>query len=164
MAPREAPHLTLAAGAIYLVVGLAAGLIALDFPIGTARRMGPGALPLLVSGLLTLSGLVLAVSGLRAGALEGLRTLSVDRRTVRAVGSILAALTAFALLIRPGGLFLAAVASTFLATRAEGEQSLAGGIILAVCVASAATAIFIWGIGLPIRVGPGSFADFRFWG
>jgi hypothetical protein len=53
------------AGVMLIAIGIAAVVIARDYPFGTAWRMGPGYFPSVLGGILTLFGLVLLARGLR---------------------------------------------------------------------------------------------------
>ena len=71
------------AGLLLIAVGTLAVAIAHDYPLGTARRMGPGYFPIVLGALLVLFGIYVLVKGLRGGgrieAGWSLRAL-VDRR------------------------------------------------------------------------------------
>ena len=55
-------------GVIYVAVGTAAVVIARDYGLGTAFRMGPGYFPTILGGLLVLIGLLsLGRAALRSG-------------------------------------------------------------------------------------------------
>src|SRR5690554_5823788 len=54
-------------GTFFVIVGLTAFLIALQYPIGTANRMGPGYFPVIVSAMLGLTGAAILLRG-RIGA------------------------------------------------------------------------------------------------
>ena len=44
-------------GGLFLAIGLTALLMALEYPLGTPGRMGPGFFPIVISALLSLTGL-----------------------------------------------------------------------------------------------------------
>jgi len=44
-------------GGLFLAIGVAALLMALDYPLGTPGRMGPGFFPIMISTLLALTGI-----------------------------------------------------------------------------------------------------------
>ena len=46
-------------GGLFAVIGLVALLMALQFPLGTPNRMGPGFFPLVISALLLLTGIAI---------------------------------------------------------------------------------------------------------
>lgn len=51
--------------AIFIAVALAFGLESLNYPMGTALRMGPGFIPLLLAIALAILGLVIGITSLR---------------------------------------------------------------------------------------------------
>jgi putative tricarboxylic transport membrane protein len=63
-------------------------------------------------------------------------------------------LIAFALLIRPAGLFIATAALALVARQAERGASLVRSVVLALALATLSAAIFVYAIGLPFRVWP----------
>lgn len=139
---------------LFVVIGLGAFVIALGYEVGTVRRPGPGVLPILVSALLTLIGIGLAVQVFVSGKLKGIPVLKPRLETVRALFFVLASLLAFALLVRPVGLFIATAVQVLIVTRAEPGRPLLGSLILALSLAVIAAVIFIYGVGLPIPLWP----------
>jgi hypothetical protein len=144
----------LIAALLFMVIGGVAFVIASGYELGTLRRLGPGAFPMLVSGLLVIIGLALATQVVLAGKLKNRPSLKLRLETVRALFFIMASLFAFALLVRPAGLFIATALQVFIVTRAEPGRPVVPSVILAVSVASVAALIFIYGIGLPIPLWP----------
>lgn len=57
-----------ALGVFFAAIGIVAGAIALTYPIGTPSRMGPGFFPLIVSILLTSTGMAALFRARRAGS------------------------------------------------------------------------------------------------
>jgi Tripartite tricarboxylate transporter TctB family len=55
------------AGLLFILIGAFAVLIAMDYPMGSAKRMGPGYFPMVLGGILCLFGAVLTVRGLLTG-------------------------------------------------------------------------------------------------
>jgi hypothetical protein len=146
-----------ASALLFIALGIAATAIALSFPVGTLHRIGPGALPLGVGCLLVVVGIVLAgqawVRGAEAGPL--LPTFAVpDGRAVRAVVFVTLSLVAFALLIRPMGLFVATASLALIARQAERGATHVGSVVVALVLAALCSAIFVYAIGLPFRVWP----------
>lgn len=142
---------------LFAIVGVGAIAIALDYPLGTLRRIGPGALPLMLGVLLTAAGVVLAVQvWLRSDAAGRLISMpSLPRRPmIRAVVFVTLSLIAFAVLIRPMGLLIATATLAVVARQAEPGATLLGTIVIALMLALLCSAIFVWAIGLPIRVWP----------
>jgi len=61
-----------AQGGLFAAVGLTALLMALQYPLGTPGRMGPGFFPVIISGLLTLTGFAILARS-RTGRSEVIR-------------------------------------------------------------------------------------------
>lgn len=141
---------------LFAIVGIGAAIMALGYPLGTFRRMGPGALPLILGCLLVVAALVLAFQVRRRGGAEPLIRMPAmpSAHTVRAVVFITASLVVFALLIKPLGLFLATAALAVIARQAEPGGSFLGSVLVALILALVCSAIFVWAIGLPFRVWP----------
>jgi|SRR5690625_31930 len=143
---------------LFAVIGIGAVVMALEYPLGSMRRIGPGALPLISGCLLIAAGILLGVqSWLRrddgSGPLVKVPRLP-EPQVMRAILFISLSLAAFALLIRPMGLFTATAALAVIARRAERGATILGTITVAFSLALVCSAIFVWGIGLPFRVWP----------
>lgn len=143
---------------LFAVIGVGAVVMALEYPFGTMQRIGPGALPLVFGCLLIAAGILLGVqTWLRrddgSGPLVRAPRLP-ESQVVRAMLFISLSLAAFALLIRPMGLFAATAALAVIARQAERGATILGTIIVAFSLALVCSAIFVWGIGLPFRVWP----------
>ena len=90
-------------GIIFLFFGLAAVIIGLDYPMGTAGRMGPAYFPTVLGGLLALIGAIAVVrSFLRTGE-------PVSKFHIKELVLILSAVLLFGFLMRGAGLVPAAL-------------------------------------------------------
>lgn len=142
-------------GLMFTSVGIAALVLGLDYGAGTVHRMGPGMLPVLVSALLIAVGVALLVQSCIAGDEEAGGKVSLPGwETYRAAFFVLLGLLAFGLLIRPAGLFLATMVLVLLSSRAEPRYSLVQAGVLSLALAAMIVAIFVYGLGLPLRVLP----------
>jgi putative tricarboxylic transport membrane protein len=138
----------LAAGLFFLAIAGGALWVAWDYPTGTAVRMSSGYFPRLLCLLLALIGLFVA---LRSLAVDGPALTAVRLRPVLLVS---AAIVAFAFSIQTLGLVLATVLITVIGGLASPQVRVLEMVAVAVGLALMATAIFIWGIGLPIPIWP----------
>lgn len=138
----------LAAGLFFLVIAGGALWVAWGYPTGTAVRMSSGYFPRLLCLLLAVIG---AFVSLRALAVDGPALTAVRLRPVLLVS---AAIVAFAYSIQTLGLVLATVLITVIGSFASPQVRLLEMIAAAAALALMATAIFIWGIGLPIPIWP----------
>ncbi len=135
-------------GVIFVLFGLVAFLMARSYPLGSAGRMGPGYFPT-VLGLL-LAGLGLVIVG-RSLVLEGPR---VTGFALRPLILVLAAVLAFGLLLEPVGLVAATVALVVIGCLAGAEFRWRDVAILCVILIALALGLFVYGLGLPLKVWP----------
>lgn len=134
------------AGLMFIAI---AGLLASQYgqlELGTARRMGPGYFPLLLSGLLGLLGLLVALNGLR---FDGERLRSPDWK---ALALVTIAIATFGATVQPLGFVPAvAICAALCAAANRPFKPVATGIFVvgftAFCVA-----VFVWGLGLPVTL------------
>jgi hypothetical protein len=137
-----------AAGLLVCVLGIAIALGALDLRIGTPARMGPGFLPLGLGVLLAVIGSRIALGALRQG--EPLPPLVRPR----ALAVLVAAFLAFAFLIEPAGLILAAITAVFVASFAMPGRRWLEAALYAVALAGFAYLVFIVLLEMPLQVWP----------
>ena len=138
----------LAAGLFFLAIAGGALWVAWDYPTGTAGRMSSGYFPRLLCLLLALIGLFVA---LRSLVVDGPALTAVRLRPVLLVT---AAVVAFAYSVQTLGLVLATVLITVIGGFASPQVRVLEMAAVAMLLAIMATAIFIWGIGLPIPIWP----------
>jgi hypothetical protein len=130
----------LGAAVTFLVLGLAGAWFGRGYEVGTASRMGPGYMPMVLSGALVVFGIVV---GFRAVKLTG---PPIERGVWRTNVLVLAAIVAFVFLIESAGLAAATFAVTVLSGLASPEarwkETLALGVLLAIfCVL-----VFVYGL------------------
>src|SRR5262245_2984473 len=131
------------AGLLLIAVGTAAVAIAQDYPLGTARRMGPGYFPIVLGALLVLFGIYVLVKGLRGGGrIEAGWSL-------RALIVLPLALALFGFLMSRAGFVPTLVVLVFASAAAGSEFRLLEIIALTVVLTALSTAVFVWGLGLP---------------
>jgi hypothetical protein len=136
------------AGAIFACTGILYGTIALStLPIGEALEMGPGYFPVVISGLLSLFGLVSILRGVTAGT-----PVSIGAIPWRAMVVLTLAILIFSNSIRPLGLFISVFLSTFAASFAASGQKLLQSVAAAGVIALLCVAIFHFAIGLNLPV------------
>jgi hypothetical protein len=134
----------LLAGAIFVAFGLAFGLTARTYEIGTALRMGPGYFPLVLGGLMVLLGVAIAAQSVVAGE---------ERDTVtavpwRAVVLIVAALLVFGFTVRQLGLAPALFVTVFLASMADRTARVVPALLVAASLTALSVLIFVEGLQL----------------
>jgi Tripartite tricarboxylate transporter TctB family len=137
-------------GLIFICVGIIALIIGREYSLGTATRMGPGYFPALLGGLLTLLGTIIAA---RSFVLTG---AGVDAIHLRPLILILASMLIFAALLEPAGVVISTVALVVVGCLASPESRLRDMIVLIVFLLAVALGLFVYGLGLPIKVWPWS--------
>jgi hypothetical protein len=135
----------IAFGAFFLFFGR-------NYPIGSTLRMGPGYMPMLLGWSVVGVGAIIAIKGaLSAGE-------KLTGWALRPLILINFAFFAFAWTIESMGLFVTALLAMMVAAVAGEEFKFREQLILALCMAVACAALFIYGLGLPMRYWP-TFLD-----
>lgn len=156
------PQTDLLAAAMFMAIGAGTVWIALDYPLGTMRRLGPGALPMGLGVLLLACGGWLAAQTLLRARTDpqwqGKPLVTLPKlpsiHVVRSTLCVVSGLVLFGLLVRPAGLFLATAVLVLVSSRAEAGTPILGSLALALIIPAACVGIFVYGIGLPFRVWP----------
>jgi hypothetical protein len=141
-------------GLLFALIGVGAVVLAQNYPLGTLARMGPGMLPTILGVMLGVVGVALTFQSFVIGDPEESEARVPGVAAFRAALFLLLGLLAFALLIRPAGLFIAIIALVLLATRAEPGYPILSAVMLAVAMAVLSTGIFVYALGLPFRIWP----------
>lgn len=136
------------AGLLFIAFGLAALVIALPYPTGSAARMGPGYFPRLLGILLVGLGAVLSLRGFRSR--EGAR----PAWHWRPLAIVLLSIALFAVIAPWLGVVVTAALLVFVSSLASREfrwkEALISGAIQGLC----AVAVFVYGLKLPLPVWP----------
>ncbi len=138
------------AGLMLVGMGAASLVLARDYAFGTSLRMGPGYFPSVLGGVLVLFGLVLVVRGWRSG--ERIE----PGWSPRALVILPLAFVLFGALIDRAGFVPALFVLIVTAAAASRESNLREVVLLALFLTFMCVAVFIWGLGLPYRLFPGS--------
>jgi hypothetical protein len=131
------------AGAMMIVTGAVAIIIARNYDFGTALRMGPGYFPSVLGGILVLFGLYLLASGLRSNE------KIVGGWSLRALVVLPLALVLFGVLMDYAGFVPALMVLIVGSAVAGSEFRLVEVLVLAAGLTFFAVALFIWGLGMP---------------
>ena len=144
------------AGLFFTALGLLglAGAAELDF--GSLGAMGPGFFPAVVSGLLTLTGLLLVLRGLLRG---GLRAKG-ESFSPGAPLLLLTALILFALLLEPLGFLPAAFTLVFVGRLAAGDGRWIEALFLALILTALSEVLFLWWLEMPVPLFGDVLTDF----
>jgi hypothetical protein len=136
------------AGLLFSCFGVFAFLMARDYPMGTAVRMGAGYFPSILGGLLALLGAGIAVHGVWS------TSSTVKRMAFRPLLLVLGAVLAFALLLDRAGLVLATFALIFISCLGGWQFRQREALVLFFCLIALARGIFHYGLGMFFKVWP----------
>lgn len=139
----------LSAGLLFVAIAalFAAGTIDLD--LGTPLKLGPGAFPLLLAGVLALLGLIIVAKAFRAPGAD------IVAMPWRGIALIVVAPIVFGLTVR--GLGLAAAIALVVAVSAYASRRMSWKLAIALIVGLTIFCVLVFhvGLGLPVRlVGP----------
>jgi len=131
------------AGLMFIGIGVAAFVAALDYPFGGTMRMGPGYFPRVLAGIIIVFGIITMVKGLRMP--EAVKNVW----GWRALSWITLSLVVFGWLMDRFGMIPALVAMFFFSAYAGHEFKWKEVTILTVVMTLFAIGVFIIGLGLP---------------
>lgn len=132
------------AGALFVVIGLAFAIGALGYQLGTAVRMGPGYVPLVLGAVLTGLGVALVATGL----IRRDRPVDEDAEARgdipwRAIALILAAVIIFGAGIEPLGVVPILLITTFVAAIADRRTSLRDAALISAGLTALCVLVFV---------------------
>lgn len=134
------------AGLIYVTVGVSAIVIARDYPMGTALKMGPAYFPTILGGLLAVVGLV---SVIRAFFLTG---EAIGSFTISGLALVSVAIFIFGFLARRVGLALALPLLVVISARASEQFRWGPTLVLAAGLTIFCVLVFVNGLGIPLPI------------
>jgi len=136
------------AGVLYIAFGVAAIVIALNYPIGSAGRMGPGYFPRALGIILIALGLILSLRALR---LQGTApTFGYYKPILVIIGSVVA----FGVAAPWGGLVVATILLIIISSAASDEFRWKEAVISSVILAVFTVLAFSYGLKLQLPVWP----------
>ncbi|MGH3459692.1 tripartite tricarboxylate transporter TctB family protein [Aeromicrobium sp.] len=135
----------LVAGGIFVALGLAYAIGARGYELGTAFRMGPGYVPLVLGGVLALLGFAIIGVGVVRWRRAGTAAAETPHGAVpwRAIALLTASIIVFGAGVEPLGLVPALLVTTFLAALADRNNSLLASAVIAVGLTVACVLIFV---------------------
>ena len=140
------------AGLMFITFGLIAMVIALkNYEFGTTLHMGPGYFPVVLGGLLSILGVVIAVTGL---AIDGPK---IPAFRLRPLFLVLASCLAYGYLMRPAGMILATAAMIIVSALGGHEFKWKEVAVLSVGVIAFTVLVFVKGLELPVPLWPEMF-------
>jgi hypothetical protein len=136
------------AGLIFIAFGLFFFLVARNYEMGTATRMGPAYFPTVLGGLIAVLG---SIVFLRSLVVKG---GNVPSMSLRPLFFITISLILFGYLLRPLGLVLALALLVFVSAFVGHEFKLKEALFLSVALIILSVLVFVMGLGLPFPVWP----------
>ncbi len=138
------------AGVMYMVIGLFFTIVATQYQMGTAAKMGPGYFPFFLGILMTLLGLLVLVKSLRAtAAIE-----SIPKFNWRIIGLITGSVILYGLLLSTMGFVVAVFVLVFMSASASHEFHWKGTLINAVFLVIFTYSVFVLGLKLQFPLLP----------
>ena len=134
-------------GLIFIAFGLAFGIAAWGYDLGSALRMGPGFFPVMLAGILVLIGIGTVIEGTVAGDRTAISGVSV-----RGFVLIIGALLFFGLTVRGLGYGPAIFVAVLMSAFASRRTSALAAFVLAFGLSAFCVAIFTYGLGVPVPV------------
>lgn len=136
------------AGVLFIALGGAGFLIALDYAMGTAGRMGPGYFPRWLGGLLMALGVILVLRSLK------LRGERIAFPTFKPVLIVLGSVLLFGLTVNWAGLVLSTLLLVLASSTASHEYRWKESIIAAIALAIFVVVAFRYGLALQLPTWP----------
>jgi uncharacterized membrane protein len=138
------------AGVMYIVIGLFFTLVATQYQMGTAAKMGPGYFPFCLGILMTVLGLIVLVQSLRATAMIE----SIPKFNWRIIGQITGAVVLYGILLPRMGFLIAVVALVLVSASASKEFTWKGSLINAAFLVAFTYSVFVMGLKLQFPLLP----------
>lgn len=135
------------AGTLFILIGGFFAVGALDYGMGTARRMGPGYFPIVLGSILVAIGVALA-----AKSLWQRRSQLVPSLHLRPVAALTASILSFAALLDRAGLVAACIVSVIVASLASRESRLWETALVAVFMAGLSALVFVYLLRMPMSI------------
>jgi putative tricarboxylic transport membrane protein len=130
-------------GLLFIGTGAAAIVMAADFRLGSALRMGPGYFPAALGGILILLGIVVLAKGLKDPQ------PILGRWSLRALVLLPLSLVLFGVLMEYAG-FVPSLLVLIIGSAAAGEEfNVVEALLLAAILTAGAVGVFVWALGLP---------------
>ena len=135
-------------GVIFATIGIAFMVLAREYRMGTAARMGPGFFPTMLGGVVVALGLTLVVPALvRDGE-------AFPRLHFRPMLMLLLSIGVFAVLLQPLGFVLAAFALMVVGGFADPDLGFLESVALSLFLTAFCVAVFVLLLGLPMPLWP----------
>ncbi len=132
-------------GAIFIAIAAGFGIEALNYPLGSPIRMGPGFIPLTLAGILATLGLIILIGGLREDE-------RIDVAPIPWAGGalVMGSLILFGLFARQLGLVPIVFVCTTLTAMASKNNTIVSALTIAAVLSAACYLIFKVGLGITL--------------
>jgi len=142
-----------AEGALFLAFAIFFFVTALNYPAGSAARMGPGYFPRLLAIVLAAIGLFAMLGAVRPTA----ERQGLPRWDIKGLAWVTGSVALFALLLFPLGLIGALFALIVVSSKASPEFTWTGALANAAILIALCLLVFVSGLGLQLPVWPALF-------
>ncbi|QWE12162.1 tripartite tricarboxylate transporter TctB family protein [Polynucleobacter sp. AP-Titi-500A-B4] len=138
------------AGVMYMVIGLFFTIVATNYPMGTAAKMGPGYFPFCLGILMTALGLLVLLQSLSAkAAIE-----AIPKFNWRIIAQITGSVVLYGLLLPRMGFLIAVVVLVLVSASASKEFTWKGSLINASFLVAFTYSVFVMGLKLQFPLLP----------
>lgn len=137
-------------GVLFVVMGALAAALSMSYRLGVPSRMGSGFFPLLLSILLILLGLWLIWNSCNTDALDR----RIERLQFKPIAVVLISQLLFAVTMPVAGFFAASIVLVVSLSFVKGGLGFKYALLNAVVLTVLSILIFVYGLGLQIRVFP----------
>jgi hypothetical protein len=145
-----------AGGLLLLAFAAAYGYSASSLPLFSTLGTGPGLFPMILAVLLALIALGLTIHACFTQA----EHVELAPLPIRGIVFVSAAPIVFGVAMAPLGLLPALAIAVFVSAQGSRHLTLVAAIVLSIAVTLFCTTVFVWGLGLPLRLfGPWLVAD-----
>lgn len=138
------------AGIMYMVIGLFFTLVATQYPMGTAAKMGPGYFPFFLGILMTLLGLLVLIKSL--GAKAAIET--IPKFNWKIIAQITGSVVLYGLLLPRMGFLVAVVVLVLVSASASKEFTWKGSLLNAGFLVIFTYSVFVVGLKLQFPLLP----------
>lgn len=139
-----------ASGALFLAFAVFFFVTALQYPAGTAAKMGPGYFPRALAIALAAIGLVVILSAVKPAA----EAQALRQWDLKGLAWITGSVILFGALLFPLGLVGALFVLVMVSSKASPEFTWTGALANAAVLIVLCLAVFVYGLGLPLPVWP----------
>jgi hypothetical protein len=137
------------AGILYIFFGLTAMIVARDYDMGTALKMGPAYFPTILGGLLAAIG---AIAVIRSFIVTG---TPIGKFTFKGLILVIVSVILFGFLVRGVGLVVALPLLIIISSSASRRFRWRTTLLMAVVLTVFCVLVFVKGLGIPLPiVGP----------